>query len=136
MQVLRHFLAAGVLLCCASCYTIQQVPEPVEFIREERPREVYVTFKNQSKVTLVQPRVKGDSIVGRVAGVAESVAAPWSHVDQVEARQRNQKRTRWMIAGLTVFTGFTVFMWTQAGGGNGVGPCDLATDECNPNEAP
>jgi hypothetical protein len=120
------------LLSSLACATMQPVREPAQFIPETKPPVVHVTFRNHSKVTFAQPRVRGDTLYGTVPGVSQPVAAPLSHIERIEAVQRDKKRTRWLIAGLGVLAAAGVFALTQSGSSGFTHPCDLAgTEECD-----
>jgi hypothetical protein len=120
--VARQLPAAGALLSALGCATIQPVGEPAQYIQQSQPQEVYVTFKNHSKVTLMRPRVSSDSIYGTVAGVAHPLAAPLTHVERIEAMQRDRARTRWLVAGVGVLALGSVAVFTL--GGSGGSDCD------------
>jgi hypothetical protein len=123
---------AAVVLSGLGCATLQPVRQPAQFIPDAKPQVVYVTFRNHSKVTIAQPRVRGDSLFGTVPGVSEPVAAPLAHIERVEARQRDRKRTAWLIAGLGVLTAAGVFALGQSGGGDFNHPCNtIGTDDCD-----
>jgi hypothetical protein len=106
-----------------ACTTVRPVSQPAEFIPKASPALVYVTLKNQSKVTLSRPHVSGDTLFGTVTGVASPLAAPLSHVEVVEAKQRDKGRTAWLIAGLTLAVAGGVWAVSQTGGGT---TCDYS----------
>jgi hypothetical protein len=96
---------------------------------------VNVVFTNNSQVTLLGPRVTGDSLFGRVAGVSHAVAAPLSHVAQVNAIQPDRARTRWLIAGVSVTSLSLVFLIMQSGTNDWIHPCnDLGSSDCDYRE--
>jgi len=135
MRIVRVLLVA-VLFGSGGCATLQPVREPARFIAEAKPPVVYVTFKNRSKMTLAEPRVRGDSLFGLVPGVSAAVAAPLSHIERVEAMRRDGKRTTWLIAGLGAVTVGTVFAFTLSASGKEGHPCDRGTDECDYGTVP
>jgi hypothetical protein len=110
------------LLLAAACATVQPVREPARFIGQTSPDVVHVTFKNHAKVKITQPRVSGDTLYGSVDGVSTTVAAPLSHIELIEALQRDRGRTTWLIVATGVIGATTVFALSQSGGG--VGGCD------------
>src|SRR5574341_95492 len=119
MRVVRVVLVA-VLLGTGACASVQPLVEPAQFIAQANPPVVYVTFKNHSKVSLTRPRVSGDSLHGWVTGMASPVGAPLSHIERVEVRRRDRKRTTLMIVGLTTLTAGTALYALLQGGGNTV----------------
>ncbi len=121
MRLVRVPLAA-VLLSSVGCATLQPVSEPAQFIRKANPQTVYVTLRNHSKVVLTQPRVSGDSLIGALQGVSYPVAVPLNHVQRIEAAQRDNKRTTWLIAGLSALTALSVYALAHAGGAGGPEP--------------
>lgn len=136
--MVRHLVMPlwAALLAGVGCASLQQVRQPTKFIPDAKPRVVYVTFRNHSKVTITQPRVRGDTLFGTVRGAARPVAAPLSHIERVEAMQRDRKRTRWLIAGLGLVTAAGVFALTHSGTSGYRHPCDLSgTEECDYSQA-
>lgn len=123
-----------VLLGAVGCASIRPLQDPARFISEASPRTVYVTHKNGALLTITQPRVSGDSLVGIWQGVSEPLALPLDQVQQVEAMQRDKTRTRFLIAGVSVLTvGMTYLITRQASrvrqpcnfdGGHHAGNCD------------
>ena len=114
---------AAFLLGSIGCATLQPVEQPARFIPDRNPQVVYVTFKNESRVTLARPLVRGDSLVGTVEGVSHPVAAPLSHIQRVEALQRNPGRTRWLVVGIGALTVVGAFVLAQPAVGGELG-CD------------
>ena len=134
---MRHplVLLLTALLSGVGCATLQPVQQPAQFIPEAQPQVVYVTFRNHSKVTIAQPRVRGDTLFGTVRGAPHPVAAPLSHIERIEAVQRDRKRTRWLVAGLGVLTAAGVFALTQSGNSDFNHPCNtIGTDDCDYGE--
>jgi hypothetical protein len=123
---------AGAVFGGLGCRTMQPVQEPAQFIQDEHPSQVNVVFTNNSQVTLLGPRVTGDSLFGRVAGVSHPVAAPLSDVAQVNAVQPDRARTKWLIAGVSVSGLSLMFLVMQGGSNNRVHPCeDLGSSDCD-----
>jgi hypothetical protein len=126
--------ATVALTICLGCVTVQPVEQPDRFFERASPREVYVTFKNHSKVTIIGPRLSGDTLIGLVAGVSHPLAAPLSHVERIEALQRDRGRTRWLIAGVGLATAGLVFGIMQSGSNDWRHPCErLGATECDWN---
>jgi hypothetical protein len=122
------------LTVCLGCATVQPVEDPDRFFERANPREVYVTFKNNSRVTMLAPRLTSDSLFGIVAGVSQPLAAPLTHVARIEALQRNRARTRWLIAGVGLAAAGFVFGVMRGGTNDWRHPCDTGTEDCNYGE--
>lgn len=121
----------AVLLTCVGCATLQSVHEPAQFIMKANPDVVYVTFRNHSKVTIVRPRVSADTLFGTVRGASRQLAAPLSHIARMEVVQRDTKRTRWLITGLSVLTLAGGYALMQSGNSDYRHPCDTSgVSEC------
>ncbi len=67
-------------------------------------------------MVLTQPRVSGDSLIGALQGVSYQVGVPLSHVQRMEAVQRDKTRTAWLIAGLTALTAASMYALVHASG--------------------
>ena len=104
-----------ILLGNVGCATLQPLREPAQFIANESPKVVYVTYKNRSVVGVARPRVSGDSLFGTVQGQPAPVAVPLSTVERIEAVRPDGKRTALLIAGLTAFTFGGVYVLLKSG---------------------
>jgi hypothetical protein len=107
----------AVLLGSVGCVTVQPVRDLGQFISQTNPKVVYVIYKNRAVVGVTQPRLSGDSLFGTLAGPAEPVVVPLSHVQQIKAAQPNKRRTTLLIGGLTAFTAISVYVLSKTGEG-------------------
>ena len=90
------------LAASVGCASIRPVRDPARFIAESNPAVVYVTHNNGALLTITQPRVSGDSLVGTWAAVSQPLALPLSHLQRVRAVQRDGTRTTLAIAGASM----------------------------------
>lgn len=123
MTVIRAPLAVA-LLGSLACVTVQPMRDPALSIPKANPPVVFVTYKDNSKVSIVQPRVSGDSLFGTWQGLDEPVAVPLSAVRSIGAFQKDNKRTTLLIAGIAAATAGAVWSATLLIGGTG--SCDTA----------
>jgi hypothetical protein len=107
------------------------VQQPAEFIPKVNPDVVHVTFKNNARVTLTEPRVSGDSLFGIVRGLSAPLAAPLDHIQRVDAKQRDKARTTWLIAGITAVTAAAVVALANPGSSTYHHPCARQREDCD-----
>jgi hypothetical protein len=123
MKRTRVVLVA-VLLGSAGCASLQRVADPAKFISEAKPELVYVSYRNRAFLPIAQPHVRGDSLHGTLQGLTYQIAVPLSHVERIDAVQRDNKRTTLLIASMGVVSAAGVYVLTQRSRGRGQS-CDL-----------
>lgn len=106
----------GFALLGAGCASVRPVSDPGAFISQANPRVVYVTHQSGALLTLSDPRVHGDSLLGRWEGAAQTLSLPLREVARIEAMQRDKTRTVLAIAGITVVTGALAYLITREAG--------------------
>jgi hypothetical protein len=111
---------AFVLFSAIGCATVQPVPNAAQFIDQKHPPVLYVTYTDNSSVSVSQPRISGDSLFGTAPGVSgsEAVAVPLHEVSEIRAPQPDHKRTVALIVALGALTVGGVYTLTQVFGGN------------------
>jgi hypothetical protein len=97
-----------------ACATVRPVAHPAEFIARAHPVIISVTYKDGSQIPVAEPHMSGDTLIGIWDGLGEPVAVPLTEVQQIDARQRSQGRTRLLIGGLTALTAATVYVVVHA----------------------
>jgi hypothetical protein len=108
MSILRLAPVAAVLLGSAACAVVQPVRQPAQFIPQQHPDVVVVTYNDNSQVPVSKPQISGDSLIGTWAGLGEPVAVPLRDVQRIDAKQKSPKRTAMLVAGVTALgAGFT-----------------------------
>lgn len=114
--MLRKVTAAVVLSSTVACYSVQPVAAPQQFIPQRAPERVWVLDSaNGELFQLEGPALRGDSVVGRLAGTAESLALRLSPDRVVLARQKSKGKTAQLIAGLGLLGGLAVYGVIAAG---------------------
>jgi hypothetical protein len=111
---------AFVLFSAIGCATVQPVPNAAQFIDQKHPPVLYVTYTDNSSVSVSQPRISGDSLFGMAPGVSgsEAVAVPLHDVSEIRAPQPDHKRTVALIVALGALTAGGVYTLTQVFGAN------------------
>jgi hypothetical protein len=109
---------ALVLFSSIGCATVQPVPNPAQYIDKAHPSVLYVTYTDNSSVSVSQPRISGDTLFGTTPGVAgsEAVALPLHDLSAIRAPQPDRKKTALLIAAIAVGTAGAVYTLTQAFG--------------------
>jgi hypothetical protein len=89
------------LLGSVGCATVRPLRDPALFIARNHPRVVYITYRDDASLYVVEPRVSGDSLFGRVVGGLDTlaVAVPFHDLAVVQAKQRD-----W--TGIVLFIGW------------------------------
>jgi hypothetical protein len=113
---LERLAVVGILLSTVGCMSVRPVPSVAQFVPQQHPLLVWVTYTDNSIVPVMQPKITGDSLVGTWQGLSEPVAIPLGDVKLVQARQPDKVRTRWLVGALTVFTAAGVYALSQATG--------------------
>ena len=110
----RRTIAVVLLLLYLPACTSWQVgkPSPEEFLENEQPEKVRVTQTNGSRVELVAPKVRADSLVGTVKGDTVSIAL--SEVQKVEVKEADSTRTGILVAGIMAWTVVSVVLFVSA----------------------
>ena len=106
----RRTIAALLLLpylpACTSWQVVQPSPEPL--FADEQPEKVRVTQTDGSRVELMWPEVRADSLVGTMKG-GGWVAIPLSEVLLVEVGKPNNKGLV-IAVGIVVVVGVVVYV--------------------------
>ncbi len=109
-------LLPAFLAGCSSWY-VQEVG-PQQLITEDQPGKIRVTLTDGSQVVLEQPRVSGDTLMGRIASkgvtpsgemfVSEQMSIPLSDVADVAIQKTDAGKTTALILGTVVVVGAAV----------------------------
>ncbi len=111
---LARLSPALVLLGSIGCATLRPVHDPAQFITQNHPLMVYITYTDNSSLPVNDPRVSGDSLFGKVAGAgSDTVAVPLHEVSVVQAVQHDKTRTVLLISGITAGTAAAIYAFSQ-----------------------
>ena len=103
------------LLYLPACTSWQVgTPTPAQFVEREHPGRLRVTRTDSSTVTLDDPAVRGDSLVGLLAGAdsARIVGIPLSDVTSVASREGSTGKTILLTAGIVIGAlGVVTIVW-------------------------
>lgn len=127
-MTIRRLIAVGLLPLAVGCARVREVFEPAQFINDKRPQVVYVMQLSRATVTIVDPRVSGDSVIGKAFNDGSPLAVPFSDVHSVSAVRVDGVRTVLLAAGLS---GAAALMLYAVAGGSSGGPtvfCDAMTE--------
>ncbi len=102
----RSVISCLLAVCNVPACTSWQVgtPTPAQFVEREHPERLLVTRTDSSTVTLDSPTVRGDTLVGLLAGAdsARIVGIPLSDVTSVASREGSTGKTILLTAGIVV----------------------------------
>jgi hypothetical protein len=83
--------------CLIGCTHIAPVQDPVAYLNERSPRQVWITEASTDSAQLMkQPRFEGDTLVGLVAGQYQRV--PRAELREMRAVEPAPRRTAALIA--------------------------------------
>ena len=125
----RRSVAVASLVVCASACTSYRNVQPAQFIPQHNPDTVLVWTRDGEVTDLIGPRVDGDTLKGRVAGLSEVFAHPLNDIVTVQARGPDKRKTAFLVAGGVLVGGFLIdrIATTTTGsstlGQAGVSPC-------------
>jgi hypothetical protein len=108
----------------AACTTVRRV-QPAAYFAGNSPEVVWVTYANNTVVSVVQPEMAGDTLRGMRQGTQQPVAIPLGEIQSVQARMPSAKRTIILVSALGVaFASSVYFMWiSKAGNGDNRSDC-------------
>jgi hypothetical protein len=114
MSLARVSLAL-VLFSTIGCATVKPVLNPAQFVAQQHPKVLYITYSDNSSVPVSQPRISGDSLFGAAPGEAgsEAVAVPLHDLASIRAPQHDKSKTALLIAVIAAGTVGGVYTLTQ-----------------------
>ena len=124
-MTLRRGMFLVALLGTVACYT---GPKPVNFsprmyLHQNQPKQLWITMKDGSKLSMVGPRVIDDTLFGWTENANEDLTVPIADIKSLEARRIDPIRTA-IIPAVFLGAGITVFTVVKgARGAEDVGPC-------------
>lgn len=124
-MALNRTALVGVVLGVAAvsaCTSVRRV-QPTQYLAENAPLLVWVTYSDNTIVPLADPEIRRDTLRGLLQGKRERVKIPLAQIRSVEAKVPNRTKTALLLGGLGVaaVTSVYVLFVTQSSGGNGVG---------------
>ncbi len=125
LQPLLPALAVATLL--AACHTWRVSSSPVAETLAGRPDEVRVYRHEGSQITLLHPRLSGDSLLGdpKASSTTATVAVALSDIQSIEVRKFDALGTAGLIAGV----GATAILIAAAAGDDGDEPPPADDDD-------
>ena len=102
-------------LVLAGCYSIQRV-RPTQLNNADAPKQVIATRKDGSEVTLTNPRLQHDTIIGMANGTETQLAV--RDLSALHARMYDATRTRNLtLLGFGVVAGGLILYLNTSGSG-------------------
>lgn len=97
----------GVLSCLTGPKPVQYSPRL--YLHQNQPKELWLTMRDGSRLTVIAPRVIDDTLFGWTPGGNEDLTVPVADIKSVEARRIDPIRTSifpvvFLGAGIAVFT--------------------------------
>ena len=133
MNAHRPLWLAGLLTVALGCYT---GPKPVNYsprlyLHQNQPKELWITMKDGSKVTMVAPRIIDDTLFGWTPGGNEDLTVAVGDIKSLQARRINPIKTG-LIPAAFVGAGITIFALVHHPKGQDSTPDQLCPDgECD-----
>jgi len=130
MKKIYRGVSAIALLGVLACHT---GPKPVAYsprlyLHQNQPKELWLTLKDGSKVTMIGPRVIDDTLFGWTVGANEDLTVPISDIKSLEARKIDPIRTAIIPAA---FLGAGIFVFTTVKGTSGAVDVGCPDGECD-----
>jgi hypothetical protein len=107
-MVFRRVALAGLLLAVGACTSIRQV-QTAQYILEQSPDVVWVTYTNNALVPVAEPRIAGDTLRGMRQGTQRPVAIPLGQVRRVQAKVPDPTKTVILLTALGVAAASSVY---------------------------
>ena len=118
----NHVSLAGLLLAVAGCMSVRSV-QPAQYIPAHHPLIVWVTYNDDSYVPVAQPHIVGDSLQGTWQGLQEPISIPLNHIQTVQARMPDHKRTVIFFTTMALVSGAVAYTVATAGNGGKPNAC-------------
>lgn len=122
--MLVRVTAAVTLVATTACVGLQPVWDPARFIAETKPPVVYVMKGREAVLTITNPRVTGDTVLGTLPGESEPVVLPLSAVQNIGTVRFSGARTAMLVGGLVALGGLATFAVLSRASGDGSEFCD------------
>jgi hypothetical protein len=123
-MALNRIALVGMVLGVAgvsACTSVRRV-QPTEYLAENAPPLVWVTYGDNSIVPLADAEIRRDTLRGILQGNHQRVKIPLGQVRSVEAKVPNHAKTALLLGGLGVAAVSSVyFLLISQAGSNGVG---------------
>lgn len=124
-MVRSRVVSIGLLLGVAgasACTTVRSVP-PAQYLAENTPEMVWVTYTDNTVVSVAEPEIRRDTLRGKLQG--ERIKIPIGEVRSVQAKVPDHAKTAILLTSLGVATVTSVYFIlagqsTGTGGGEGV----------------
>jgi len=126
-MIVRRLTTAGIVAAMVACSRVREVYEPARFISEKNPPVVYVTQRNGAVVTLANPRVSGDTVLGVLLAENRAVAMPFSQVHSVAAVRFDGARTALVAAGIALTSALAAHAFFGTANGKNNWYCDYTS---------
>ena len=118
--MLRKITSALLIGAMLGCTAVQRVAAPASFIPQQQPEQVWVTSEEGETFALLNPVVRGDSVVGTLAGTSEQIAVPLDPAHRVFAKQKSSSKTMQLVGSMGLLAGLTVLGFAVGGSGEKV----------------
>ena len=114
-------LLTGAVAACTSVRSIH----PTTYLESNAPPVVWVTYTNNTVVTVAEPEVKRDTLRGTLDGAR--VKIPLADVQSVQAKVRDGRKTALLVTtlGVAVVSALYVGFISQAGSNASDATCGL-----------
>ena len=100
-------IGAGVMACHTGPKAVEYSPRL--YLRQNQPRELWLTLKDGSQVNMVGPRIIDDTLFGWTQGGNEDLTIALSDIKSLKARRLDVFRTS-LIPTAFVGAGIAVYM--------------------------
>lgn len=120
----RRVLAVFTLVATTGCMSLRPVWDPGQYIAEHKPDVVYVMKGRQAVLTIANPRVSGDTVLGTLLGESEPVALPLSEIQNIGTVRFNGGRTALLVGGVASLGALAAFAFLSNANGRSTWACD------------
>ena len=116
-MAMRRILVLA-LIALPACTTMRPVEAPVQFLEQNNPRQVRVHSTDGEMYVLKDPQLRGDTISGFESLLREEVRFSVNGIRQMDALQRDKKRTTMFVGAMTLLGGAGIYAIVNAANGN------------------
>ena len=135
-MILYRLALVGLFLAVAgACTTVRRI-QPAEYLDDHAPPVVWVTYTDNTVVSIAEAEVRRDTLRGMLQGAR--VKIPLSEIQSVQARVLNRTKTALVLTILGIGAVSGIYLqWVSKSGPDGV-TIDCANDavEERPEEHP
>lgn len=117
----------GLFFAATACTTVRRI-QPAQYLAQNSPDVVWVTYDNNVVVSVADAEIRGDTLRGMRQGTQQRVAIPLGQIQSVRAKTPDKAKTAILVTGaLSGFVASVYALWISKSGSK-MGGVDCGMD--------